>query len=83
MFLSSLKLKAQVVLRSGTHYFRSQAIDDLFDPRAMATEESAPMEPTRIVQIGLFPAWVQMIEPQTMIDDAKEVTIFPATVVLQ
>ncbi|CAF9942171.1 MAG: hypothetical protein ALECFALPRED_009556, partial [Alectoria fallacina] len=23
------------------------------------------------------------IEPQTMIDDAKEVTIFPATVVLQ
>lgn len=27
VFLSSIKLKAQVVLRSGTHYFRSQAIE--------------------------------------------------------
>lgn len=83
VFLGSLKLKAQTALRSGKHKFHSPGTDDAFDAKMMTSEEGADKRGNRKVQIALFPALVQIIEPQATTDDAQEVTIFPATVVLQ
>lgn len=83
IFLGSLKLKAQTALRRGKHTFRSPGTDDVFDGKVMTTVEGVDTQGNRTVQIALFPALVQIIEPQATMDDAKEVIIFPATVVLQ
>lgn len=55
----------------------------MFDGKVMTTVEGVDTQGNRTVQIALFPALVQIIEPQATMDDAKEVIIFPATVVLQ
>lgn len=83
VFLSSLKLKSQVLLRSGRHDFRLPACDIVFDPEMMTTEEGANMEGNWTVQVALFPALIQITDPQMVMDDAVEVTMFHATVVLQ
>lgn len=82
IFLSSIKLKAQVTLLSGRYHFRSAGIRDAFDPKMMTSEEGAEMNHDWTVLIALFPALVRLLEPPSGMEDGKEVTIFPATVLL-
>ena len=49
----------------------------------MTTEKGTDMEGDWKVQVTLFPALIHVIELQTSMDDAKEITILPAMVVLQ
>ncbi len=83
VFVSSLKLKAQTVLRSGRHKFRCPATDDAFNRKEMTTDGGTDMEGNWVVLVTVFPALVQITEPLTSMDDAKEAIIFPARVVLQ
>lgn len=54
-----------------------------FDPKVVTTEKGTDMKGDWKVQITLSPALIQVIDPQTSMDYAKEVTIFLAMVVLR
>lgn len=83
MFLNALMLKAKITVLSGRYDFRAPALDDLFNGKTMEVEERAATREGWTVLIAFFPALVRILEPPSGMEDGKEVTIVPATVLLQ
>ena len=83
IFQSSLKLKAQTAIRQGTYKFHSPTAGDVFQTNTMVTELETNIGGDQRVRTTLFPTLIQIMEPENGMENAREVTVFPAVVVLQ
>ena len=71
--------QAQTALRNGKPSFCSPATDDSFNSGVMATETETYVKGNLKSPISAFPFSTQIKEPSTVMDDTKEIIMFPVT----